>query len=138
MHVLDPGLCAQRRLDALGDLVGLGERDIRVQLQVQRHADPPAVAVDGDVVHVADERLGERGGQGAVAQAEALAARLEVDDDVAVGKRPAHRRLDLVADLLALDGRLARRDRDDGIGEVLAARLPDPQPAQLDVIAQAR
>ena len=136
MNVLDAGLCPYRRLNTFSHVVGVRKWDIRIQLQVQRHADAAVVAVDGDVVHVANERFGERGGQGAVAQAEALASRLEVHDNLAVWQRPAHCRFDLLADLLPLNGRLSRRDRDDGIGEILAARLANAQPAKVDVIAQ--
>ena len=86
VDVLDLRLGAQDVLDAFGHVVSVGERYIGVHLEVKRDADLVAVTVDGDVVYIAHERLGERGGQGPVAQAQPLAARLEVNDDLAVGK----------------------------------------------------
>ena len=74
--------------------------------------------IDRDVVGLADERLGERGGERAVAQVEAMAARLEVDDHVGVRERVADRGLDRVGRAVALDDRLAGRHGDHGVGEV--------------------
>ena len=136
VNVLHAVLRTQRGLNTLGHLVSIRERDVGVHLEMHRHADTPVMAVDGDVVHVANERLGERGGQGAVAQAEAFAARLEVHSDLAIGKRPAHRRFDRFADLLPLDGRLSGWDPDDRVGEVVAARLSNAQPPELDSVTQ--
>ena len=42
-----------------------------------------------------------------------------MNDDLAVGKRRAHRGLDLIADLLRLDNRLTGRHRDNSLGEVV-------------------
>jgi hypothetical protein len=70
VNILDMELRPQRRLNAFGDVVSGRERNIGIHLQVQRHADATVVAVDRDVVHVANKRLSERQGQGAVAQAE--------------------------------------------------------------------
>src|ERR1035437_2478683 len=59
VHVLDSGLRAQRGLHSLGSLVSVGQRGTRLHLEVQRHALAARVLVDGDVMHVAYQWLGE-------------------------------------------------------------------------------
>ena len=92
--------------------------------------------VDGDVVYVVHERLGQRRGQGPIAQAESPAAGLEVNDDLAIGERSAHRGFDLIADHLAFDNRLTRRHGDNRFGEVMTAGLTDPESPQLDRVTE--
>ena len=137
LHVLDARLLAQRRLHPLGDVVRLADGDVGGELEVQRDADLAVVLVDRDVVRLADQRLGERDRERAVAQVQAVAPRLEVHDHVAVGQRVADGGLDGVGGAVALDDRLPRRHADDGVGEVLAAGLAHAQPAQLDAVAEA-
>src|SRR5436305_2871654 len=96
----------------------------------------PIVSIDRDVVYVAHERLAKRCSEGAVAQAEPLATRLKMHNNLAVWKRVAYGRLNLLADLLPLDSRLPRRDRDDGIGAVVPAGFPNAQAPKLDPVAQ--
>ena len=79
-------------------------------------------------------RLGEGDREGAGAQVEALAQRLDVDDDVGVGERPADGGLDPVGDLVAGDQRLVGRGADRRVGEVVAAGLAQAQLAQLDLV----
>jgi hypothetical protein len=43
VHVLDAGVVAQRRLDALGDVVRIADRNVCGQLQVQGEADEAVV-----------------------------------------------------------------------------------------------
>jgi hypothetical protein len=95
------------------------------------------VLVDGDVVRLPDEWLGERDGQRAVAQIKALAPRLEMYRDVGVRQRVAHCGLDGIGGAVALDDGLPRGHAHDGIGEVVPAGLAQPQPTQLDVVAEA-
>ena len=85
VDVVDARLVAEGGLDALGDVVRLADRDVGGELEVQRDADVAVVLVDGDVVGFADQRLGQRDRQRAVAQVQAVAPRFEVDDDVGVG-----------------------------------------------------
>ena len=66
-----------------------------------------------------------------------MVARLEVDEDVGVGEGVADRGLDRVGGAVALDDRLAGRDGDHRVGEVVAAGLPQAQAAQLDAGAEA-
>ena len=75
-------------------------------------------------MHIAHQWLGERSREDDVAQRQALTARFEVNHNVDVGQRAPHRRFDVVGDPLALDGGLAGRDRDNGIGEVVPTGLP--------------
>jgi uncharacterized protein YfiM (DUF2279 family) len=101
--------------------VRLGERHVCVELEVQRHARAAGVLVDRDVVDVADQWLGERGAEHAVAQVEIMAAGFEVHHHIAAWQRRPYGRLDPVGHAVARDSRLAGRDRHDGIGEVAAA-----------------
>ncbi len=132
VDVVDAGLVAQGGLDALGDVVRLADRDVGGELEVQGEADVAVVLVDGDVVGFADQRLGQRDRQCAVAEVQPVAPRFEVDDDVGVGQRVADGGLDRVGGAVALDDGLARRDGHDGVGEVVAAGLAQPQPPQVD------
>jgi hypothetical protein len=86
VHVVDTRLIAQRRFDALGDIVGLADSHVRGELEVQGDADVTVVLVDGDVVRLAHQRLGERDRERAVAQVRLgavgeLADRLGDDED---------------------------------------------------------
>jgi hypothetical protein len=121
MDVLDPRVGTNLSLYTLGNVVRIGERHIRLELEVQRHTRSAIMLVDGDIVNVADERLSERGGQGKVAEVEIVAARLEVHDHVAVGQRFPHRRLDPVGCTVPSDSGLAGRDRNDRISEVASS-----------------
>ncbi len=103
---------------------------------MHRDAAAAAVAVDRDVVGFAHRRLGEGDREGAGAQVEALAQRLDVDDDVGVRERPADRGLDPVGDPVAGDQRLVGGGADRRVGEVVAAGLAQAQLAQLDVVAE--
>jgi hypothetical protein len=47
VHVVDARLVAQRRFDALGDIVGVADGDVWGELEVQRDADSSVVFVDG-------------------------------------------------------------------------------------------
>ena len=78
---------------------------------------------------LADQRLGQRDRERAVAQVQAVAPRFEVDDHVGVGQRIADGGLDRVGGAVTLDDGLAGRHRHDGVGEVLAAGLAQAQPA---------
>ena len=82
----------------------------------------------------ADGRFGEGDREGAGAQVEALAQRLDVDDDVGVRERAADGGLDPVGDPVAGDQRLVGGGADRRVGEVEAAGLAQAQLAQLDVV----
>ena len=119
----DVGLLAERRLDALGDVVRLSDRDVARHLQMQGHADLAVVLVDRDVVRLAHQRLGERDREHAVAEVEPLAAWLEMDHHVGLGQRVADCGLDGIGGVVALDDGLPGRHADDSIGEVAPAGL---------------
>src|SRR6516164_9274262 len=110
------------------------EWHVGCQLEVEGHALAAGVLVDRDVMDVADQRLRERHRERPVTQVKTLQARLEVDDDIGVREHVPDSSLDVLGSALTLDDRLARRYGDNGIGEVLAARLPYAQTPQLDVI----
>ena len=92
----------------------------------------PDVPVDRDVVGFLHGGLGEGDREGAGAQVEALAQRLDVDDDVGVRQRGVDGGLDPVGDQVAGDQRLVGGGADRRVGEVVAARLAQAQLAQLD------
>ena len=107
---LDASVVRDRLLDALGLTPWASSSDEALrELEVQRHARAPVVLEDRDVVGLLDQRLGERGDQDVVAQLQAPAARLDVDDDVACRQRRLDRVLDLVGGRVALDDGAARR-----------------------------
>ena len=107
-------------------------------LEVQGDADAAVVLVDRDVVGLAHERLGERGGERAVAQVEAVVARLEVHD---ARRSPgsASRTAASIASAVPWPSTIAwpGRDGDHGVGEVVPAGLAQAQAAQLDALAEA-
>ena len=110
----------------------LDQRHAAGQLDVERELLAPVDLDEGHVVDLAHGGNGGRGGVDALAQV-ALVAGLDVHDDVASGKRPLDRRLDRVRRRVPLPDPGRGRDADHDVGELPAARLPHPQPAQLDV-----
>ena len=117
-----------RLLDVLGDPVRFVEGQVARELQVERDLRAPVDRQDVDVVDLAHARHVERGFLRTLANL-GLAGRLrlDVDDDVRLGKRPPHRFLDGVCGGVSLrDGR-AGRDADDDVDEVPSGRLAEPQ-----------
>ena len=100
---------------------------------MERDLRPPADLDHVHVVDLADARNLERRGLHPLAQGRLRAGlRLDVDDDVGLGKRAAHGVLDLVGRGMALCDGGSRRDADHDVDEVPARRLPESQPAQAD------
>ena len=102
---------------------------------MQGDADLAVVLVDGDVVGLADQRLGQRDRKGAVAEVQPITPWFEVDDHVGVGQRVADGGFDRVGGAMPLDDGLAGRNRHDGVGEVVPPGLAQAQPAQVDGFA---
>jgi hypothetical protein len=82
LHVEYPGVGADRRLDALGYLVGLGQRELGRKLQVQREKRAVGVIEDGDVVRFAYGSFHQGRGKDAIAQVTATLG-LDVHDNIA-------------------------------------------------------
>ena len=74
-----------RPLDLFGNLVGLVERQVAGQLQMEGELDVASERDDAEVVDLADPRDGHRGCERAVSQRDLVGSRLDVDDDVAAG-----------------------------------------------------
>ena len=108
------------------------ERQVAGQLQVERDFGPAADVEDGDVVHLAYLRHAERGGVRALPDRGLVLLRLDVDDDVAPGKRIVHRGFHAVGGLVSLADGGARGDGDHDVRELARARLTHAQPPDLD------
>ncbi len=137
LHVVHAGPGADRPLDPLGYLMRRTELQVRRELQVQGDARRALLLEDDDVVGLLDERLGKSDRKDPVAQVQTRAARLDVDHDVAPGQHALDRALHQVRGAVPLDHRLPGRDAHDHVSEVAAGRLAQPQPADLDVLAEA-
>ena len=83
-------------------------------------------------MHLTHARNAQRGGLHALAERRVLLARLDVDDDVALGESAVHGLLERVGRGVALRDRFAGRDADHDVGEVTARRLTKPEPAKVD------
>ncbi len=123
-----------RLLDALGDAVSLVESQVARQLQVERDLGAPVDGQDVDVVDLAHVGHMERRILRAVADLGVRGRlRLDVDDDVRLGKRAPNGILDVVCSGVALrDGR-AGRDADDDVHEVPSGRLTKTQPMEPNI-----
>ena len=74
-----------RPLDLLRDLVGLVERQVAGELQMERQLDVTSERDDAEIMDLADPRDGHRGCERAVPERNLVGSRLDVDDDVAAG-----------------------------------------------------
>ena len=119
-------------LDILGDLVCVLQGQIAGKLQVERHLHAAVDLEHDQVVDLADLRHRERGGQDSLARLSFGAPRLDVDDDVGIGKPRAQRFLDAVSGRVPLTDGCTGRNADHHVGEVHASCLTHAQPSQLD------
>ena len=76
----------------------------------------------GQVVQLAHERHGERGGQDTFAKRRVAALGFDVHDDVDPGKRVVQRVLDAVRRGVPLTDGRPRSDADDDVREALSSR----------------
>ena len=83
-------------------------------------------------MHLADARHRECRCVHALAQRSLALGRLDVDDDVALGKRALHGLFDRVRRRVPLAHRRVGRDADDDVGEVTTARLAHAEPPELN------
>ena len=137
LHVCHAGAFGHPALHPSRRLGGLRQRHLGGELQVHRHIQGAVALKDRDVVRFHDRRLFQRDREHPLAQSQPAPPWLDVDDDVAARQRGLEGRLDHVRGLVALDDGLGRRHGHDDVGEVAAGRLAQPQPAQLDVLADA-
>ena len=93
LHLAHAGAGADRLLDPPGDRERRLQVEVGGELQMQGDAGRPAVLEDRDVVYFLDQRLDQRDCEYPVAEVQAAAARLDVDDNIAAWQRALDRRL---------------------------------------------
>ena len=98
---------------------------------MERDLDATVHLEDGQVVDLAHLRNTQGCRQSALTNLRIGAPRLHVDDDVGMGKPLANRVLDPIRRSVALADRGTRRDPDDDVREVPAARLAHAKPPEL-------
>ena len=125
-------------LDLVGDGVGLLEREIAGQLEMQGHLCAVVGSQHRQVVDLAHPRDTLRRSEDAFAQHGLAALGLDVDDDVAQRERLVDRRLDRVGGGVALRDRGSRRHADHDVRELPPRRLAHPETPQLNRRLDAR
>ena len=98
---------------------------------MERDLHAPVDLEDAEVVDLTHLRNAECGREHPLADLRVRAPRLDVHDDVGIGKAFAHRFLDPVRRSVALPHRGARSDPDDDVREVPTARLAHAEPPEL-------
>ena len=130
---------ADRGLDARRDAVGLLERELAGELEVERHLGAVANAEHGDVVDLTHRRDLERRGEGLLSEGRVRGGLGSTWTTTSLpGKAASTAVLHRVGDGVRLRHRGPRREPDDDVGEVAAGRLPEPEASQLDRGVQRR